>query len=76
MSDPLTPREREVLGYLASGMPNRQIARELHLSLSTVKRHVERILSKLEVSDRTQAAVKAIEMGLLRPLRREVSRSP
>ncbi len=76
LSDPLTPREREVLGYLASGMPNRQIARELHLSLSTVKRHVERILSKLEVSDRTQAAVKAIEMGLLRPLRREVSSSP
>ncbi len=70
LPDPLTPRETEVLGYLASGMPNRRIARELYLSLSTVKRHVERILSKLEVSDRTQAAVKAIEMGLLPSLER------
>jgi DNA-binding NarL/FixJ family response regulator len=61
----LTPREREVLVRLASGATNRQIAQALHLSLSTVKRHLEHILSKLKVSDRTQAAVKAIEMGLL-----------
>jgi len=63
--NPLTPRETEVLGLLAAGKTNRQMAAELHLSLSTVKRHVEHIIEKLEVSDRTQAAVKAIEMGLL-----------
>jgi DNA-binding NarL/FixJ family response regulator len=61
----LTPRETEVLACLASGKTNRQVAQELHLSLSTVKRHIEHILPKLKVSDRTQAAVKAIEMGLL-----------
>ena len=65
----LTPREIEVLGRLALGETNRQIAKELHISLSTVKRHLERILSKLGVSDRTQAAVKAIEMGLRPPTR-------
>jgi two-component system, NarL family, response regulator LiaR len=63
----LTPREQEVLVHLASGETNRQIAQALHLSLSTVKRHLENILSKMKVSDRTQAAVKAIEMGLLAP---------
>jgi DNA-binding NarL/FixJ family response regulator len=63
--NPLTPRETEVLSCLASGKTNRQVAKELHLSLSTVKRHIEHILPKLKVSDRTQAAVKAIEMGLL-----------
>jgi DNA-binding NarL/FixJ family response regulator len=71
MPNPLTPRETEVLSYLASGKTNRQIAQQLHLSLSTVKRHLESILSKLEVSDRTQAAVKAIEMGLVPPGWRE-----
>lgn len=65
LPNPLTPREREVLLGLTSGQTNRQIAKELHLSLSTVKRHIEHILPKLKVSDRTQAAVKAIEMGLL-----------
>src|SRR5215208_7526041 len=70
-SSPLTPRETEVIGHLASGKTNRQIAQQLHLSLSTVKRHLERILSKLGVSDRTQAAVKAIELGLVPPGRRE-----
>ena len=67
LPNPLTPRETEVLSCLASGKTNRQIAKELHLSLSTVKRHLEHILPKLKVSDRTQAAVKAIEMGLLVP---------
>ena len=68
---PLTPRETEILGHLALGKTNRQIASELHLSLSTVKRHLEHILPKLKVSDRTQAAVKAIELGLVPPGRRE-----
>lgn len=67
LPDALTPREMEVLSRIALGETNRQIAEELHISLSTVKRHLERILSKLGVSDRTQAAVKAIEMGLRAP---------
>ena len=65
LPNPLTPRETDVLVRLASGETNRQIATGLHLSLSTVKRHIEHILPKLKASDRTQAAVKAIEMGLL-----------
>ena len=65
LSNPLTPRESEVLGRLASGRTNRQIAGDLHLSLPTVKRHLEHIMSKLKVSDRTQAVVKAFEMGLV-----------
>lgn len=61
----LSTRELEVLALLAAGKTNRRIAGELHLSLSTVKGHIERIISKLGVSDRTQAAVKAVELGLL-----------
>ena len=71
MANPLTPRETEVVIHIASGKTNRQIAQRLHLSLSTVKRHLERILSKLEVSDRTQAAVKAVELGLVPHGRKE-----
>ena len=67
MVNPLTPRETEILGHIASGKTNRQIATELHLSRSTVKRHLEHILPKLGVSDRTQAAVKAVELGLRPP---------
>jgi two-component system, NarL family, response regulator LiaR len=67
----LTSRELGVLRALATGKTNRQIAHELHLSLSTVKRHLERIISKLGVSDRTQAAVKAVELGLIDPERAE-----
>jgi DNA-binding NarL/FixJ family response regulator len=68
---PLTPRELEVLALLTTGQTNRQIAKELHLSLSTVKRNLERIISKLGVSDRTQAAVKAVELDLIDPGRAE-----
>jgi DNA-binding NarL/FixJ family response regulator len=64
-ANPLTPRETEVLGLLAAGRTNRQVAAELHLSLSTVKRHVEHVIKKLGVSDRTQAAVQAIELGIV-----------
>lgn len=60
----LTVREVEVLRLLAVGKTNRQIAEELVISLSTVKRHVEHIITKLEVSDRTQAAVRAVQLGL------------
>jgi DNA-binding NarL/FixJ family response regulator len=62
---PLSPRELEVLAQVVAGKTNRLIAQELHVSLSTVKRHLERVTSKLGVSDRTQAAVKATEMGLV-----------
>jgi DNA-binding NarL/FixJ family response regulator len=61
----LSPREAEVLRLIAHGRTNEQIARELLLSTSTVKNHVGRILSKLGASDRTQAAIMAIEMGLM-----------
>jgi len=64
---PLSPRELEVLAHICLGRTNRQIAEGLYLSLSTVKNYLERINHKLEVSDRTQAAVRAIELGLVRP---------
>ena len=60
----LTPREVEVLRLLSQGQTNPQIARNLLFSVSTVKSHVRSILSKLGVSDRTQAAVRAIEYGM------------
>ena len=55
----LTDREREVLNLIAEGMTNKAIARTLQISPSTVKAHVERVISKLGVADRTQAAVMA-----------------
>jgi DNA-binding NarL/FixJ family response regulator len=60
----LTPRENEVLGLLARGQYNPEIAQTLTISRSTVKVHVERIIRKLEVSDRTQAAIRGIELGI------------
>ena len=60
----LTPREVEVLKLLSQGQTNPQIAQNLLFSVSTVKAHVRSILNKLEVSDRTQAAVRAIEFRL------------
>lgn len=64
-SKQLSPRELEVLQLLTQGQTNREIASHLTVSVSTVKIHVEHILTKLGVSDRTQAAVRAIELGLL-----------
>jgi DNA-binding NarL/FixJ family response regulator len=61
----LSAREAEVLRLVAHGYTNPQIAKELFVSTSTVKHHVQQLLSKLGVSDRTQAAVTAIKMGLL-----------
>jgi two-component system NarL family response regulator len=60
----LTARELTVLRLVADGATNREIALALHLSAGTVKVHVERILAKLGVAHRTQAAVRAIELGL------------
>lgn len=69
----LTPREREVLQLLSQGKTNPEIAGALVISLGTVKIHVEHILSKLNVTDRTQAAVRAAELGLLEPTGRAPS---
>ncbi len=60
----LTDRELETLNLLALGMSNQQISESLYLSVGTVKTHVHRIISKLGVSDRTQAALLAIRLGL------------
>jgi DNA-binding NarL/FixJ family response regulator len=59
----LTDRERDVLALLAAGASNAQIARTLGLSLKTVQNYVSRILDKLQVTDRTQAALRARDMG-------------
>jgi DNA-binding NarL/FixJ family response regulator len=61
----ITPREAEVLGLVAHGFTNPQIAKALLYSVSTVKAAVQSVTAKLGVSDRTQAAVRAIELGLV-----------
>ena len=63
LEDALTPRETEVLELLTTGQTNQQIAQTLTISKGTAKVHVERIIRKLGVSDRTQAAVRALELG-------------
>lgn len=61
----LTPRELEVLKYMAGGYSNREIGTAVHLSEGTVKNHVSNILAKFAVRDRTRAVIKALDMGLL-----------
>jgi NarL family two-component system response regulator LiaR len=63
--DTLTPRERDVLAALARGRSNAEIARDLRMGRETVKSHVSSILAKLGVSDRTQAAIYALQQGLV-----------
>ncbi len=62
---PLTQRESEVLRQLALGLTNKEIANALEISYETVKEHVQHILRKVGVSDRTQAAVWAVRKGLV-----------
>jgi DNA-binding NarL/FixJ family response regulator len=60
----LTERQRRILLLLASGWTNREIAADLGLKVGTVKNHVARILERLDVRDRTQAAVRSAQLGL------------
>lgn len=61
----LTDRQRDVLRLVAAGRSNPEIAHELHVSLNTVKTHVVHVLRRLGVTDRTQAAVRAAQLGIL-----------
>jgi LuxR family maltose regulon positive regulatory protein len=61
----VSQREVEVLRLLAAGKPNQQIARELVVSLHTVKKHVTHVLSKLGAANRTEATARARELGLI-----------
>lgn len=63
----LTPRELEVLRIMAEGATNKEIAVRMHYSVGTVKNIVQSIIEKLRASDRTQAAVLAVQAGLVRP---------
>jgi DNA-binding NarL/FixJ family response regulator len=63
--EPLSERELEILALIARGASNREIADQLFIAEGTVKNHVTHILGKLDVRDRTQAALKARELGLL-----------
>lgn len=61
----LTPREQDVLVYLSQGASNKEIARELGLQVVTIKLHVRGICKKLDAKNRTQAALRAKELGLI-----------
>jgi DNA-binding NarL/FixJ family response regulator len=61
---PLTQREAEVLGELVKGLANKDIAKKLGISYETVKEHIQHILRKIGLIDRTQAAVWAVRKGL------------
>jgi DNA-binding NarL/FixJ family response regulator len=63
----LTPREREILGYLAAGMPKKQIAKLLGISPKTVEKHCDHLMDKLDIHDRVKLARYAIREGLTQP---------
>jgi LuxR family transcriptional regulator, maltose regulon positive regulatory protein len=65
LPEPLTPREQEILELLAAGLTNREIAGQFVISPETVKKHVSSIYGKLGISNRTEAAALARELGLL-----------
>jgi two-component system nitrate/nitrite response regulator NarL len=64
MLESLTPRERQILGLMAEGMDNRDIARQLGVSYTTVRSHVRHLLNKLSAHSKLEAVVKAAEWGL------------
>jgi LuxR family maltose regulon positive regulatory protein len=65
LTEPLTPRELEVLQLIAQGLSNREIGERLFIALSTVKGHNQNIYGKLQVNRRTEAVARAREVGLL-----------
>lgn len=65
LPEPLSEREIEILGLIASGSSNKEISETLFITEGTVKNHITHILGKLSVRDRTQAALKAKELGLI-----------
>ncbi len=66
LSEPITKREQEILGLIASGLTNQQIAEKLYLATGTVRAHTANIYRKLDVSSRTQAVARAKELNLLK----------
>ncbi len=70
-ADPLTPRELETLRLIARGLSNQEIAMELHVHERTVAKYVSSILEKLQLANRTQAALYAIQQGLTEPRERK-----
>jgi DNA-binding NarL/FixJ family response regulator len=64
-TEPLTPREMEILTLLARGLGNKEICQRLHITVQTVKNHVHSILAKLQVHRRREAVRLAYEMGML-----------
>jgi LuxR family maltose regulon positive regulatory protein len=65
LAEPLTGREMEVLRLIAAGRSNQHIARELFVALDTVKKHVSHVLGKLGAANRTEAAARARQLGLI-----------
>jgi DNA-binding NarL/FixJ family response regulator len=65
--DDLTEREAEILGLIAQGLTNSDIAASLHVSVSTVKTHINHLFRKLDIHERVQAVILAYETGLVRP---------
>jgi LuxR family maltose regulon positive regulatory protein len=65
LPEPLTPREQEILKFVAAGLTNREIAEKLIISPETVKKHTRAIYSKLSVGNRTEAATRARKLDLL-----------
>lgn len=66
LSDPLTPREKQILTLVAHGRDNQEIAQELYISLPTVKTHIGHILAKTDSRNRVQAVIYAFRVGLVR----------
>lgn len=62
---PLTSREAQVLRHVALGLSNKEIARSLKISVETVKEHVQNVLRKINAADRTDAAVRAVRLGIV-----------
>lgn len=65
MQNNLTQRELNVMSYLAQGLTNEEISEQLNISVHTVKAHLESIYEKLSVTNRVQAAIKAVVLGLI-----------